>query len=92
MASAAEKMEALAYWVAGSILCVTCALLGTPIWSIVIGLTNGFNITSTAGINNLHAVQSIPMEYYGFLVIFEVALILRTVFVVWSRTTYDQTY
>jgi hypothetical protein len=92
MASAAEKMEALAYWVAGSILCVTCALLGTPIWSLVIGMTNSFQITGAQGISNLHAVQPIPMEYYGFLIVFEIALILRTTFVVWSRSTYDQTY
>lgn len=82
-------MEALAYWVGGSILCITCALLGTPLWSTVIGITNSFHITGDLGMSNLHAVQPVPMIYYGFLVVFEVALIIRTAFVVWSRGDYE---
>ena len=89
MAAAAEKMEALAYWVACSILTVTCALLGTPIWSIVIGILNSMHITGELGASNLNAVQPIPMMYYGFLVVFEIAVILRTAFVVWSKSTYE---
>ena len=91
MATAQEKMEALAFWVAGSILTVTCALMGTPIWSTVIGVLNSLNMTGQLAQSNLHAVQPIPMMYYGFLVCFEIALIIRTAFVVWSRTTYEST-
>jgi hypothetical protein len=89
MASAAEKMEALAYWVAASILTVTCALMGTPIWATIMGVLNSLNIVGANNISNLHAVQPIPMMYYGFLVCFEIAVILRTVFVVWSKSTYE---
>ncbi len=92
MASPAEKIEALAFWVGGSILLITCALLGTPLWSIIIGIQNSFGIVGEAGMSNLHAVQPIPMIYYGFLVVFEIALILRTVFVVWSRGSYETNY
>ena len=89
MASAPEKIEALAYWVGTSILVVTCALMGTPIWSTVIGILNAMNIVGVNNISNLHAVQPIPMMYYGFLVCFEIAVIIRTVFVVWSKSTYE---
>jgi hypothetical protein len=92
MASGAEKMEALAYWAGGSILTVTMALMGTPIWGTVYGVLNALNMSGDFTRSNLHAVQPIPMMYYGFLVAFEIALILRTVFVVWSKTTYDTSY
>jgi hypothetical protein len=92
MASAPEKMEALAFWVATSILVVTMALLGTPIWATVIGILNSMSITGANNISNLHAVQPIPMIYYGFLVCFEIAVIIRTVFVVWSKSTYENTF
>ena len=92
MASAPEKIEALAYWIAASVLCVTCALLGTPVWSTVLGVLNSFNIIGSAGVGNLHAVQPIPMMYYGFLICFEIAVIIRTVFVVWSKTTYETNF
>lgn len=92
MATAQDKIEALAYWVGGSILCITCALLGAPLWSIINGINNGFHITGDMGMSNLHAVQPVPMLYYGFLVCFEIALIIRTVFVVWSVTTYETNY
>ena len=92
MASAAEKMEALAFWVAASILVVTMALMGSPIWSTVIGILNSMSITGANNISNLHAVQPIPMIYYGFLVCFEIAVIIRTVFVVWSKSTYENTF
>jgi hypothetical protein len=90
MATVQEKIEALVYWVAGSILLVTCAILGTPVWSTILTILNTMRISGTLGISSLHAVQPIPMMYYGFLVIFEIALILRTVFVVWSKTSYQQ--
>ena len=89
MATSQEKMEALAYWAGGSILTITCALMGTPIWSTVIGILNSLNMVGNAARANLHAVQPIPMMYYGFLICFEIALILRTAFVVWSKTTYQ---
>ena len=92
MASAPEKMEALAFWVATSILVVTMALMGSPIWSTVIGILNSMSITGANNISNLHAVQPIPMIYYGFLVCFEIAVIIRTVFVVWSKSTYENTF
>ena len=92
MASAPEKMEALAYWVAASILVVTMALMGSPIWATVIGILNSMSITGANNISNLHAVQPIPMIYYGFLVCFEIAVIIRTVFVVWSKSTYENTF
>jgi len=92
MASAPEKMEALAFWVATTILVITVALLGSPIWSTIIGVLNSLSITGANNISNLHAVQPIPMIYYGFLVCFEIAVIIRTVFVVWSKSTYDSTF
>jgi len=92
MASAPEKMEALAFWVATSILVVTMALMGSPIWATVIGILNSMSITGANNISNLHAVQPIPMIYYGFLVCFEIAVIIRTVFVVWSKSTYENTF
>jgi hypothetical protein len=92
MATAAEKMEALAYWAGGSILCATMALMGTPIWGTIYGVLNALNMTGDFTRSNLHAVQPIPMMYYGFLVAFEIALIIRTVFVVWSKTTYETSY
>lgn len=92
MASAAEKMEALAYWVAASILTVTCALLGTPLWGTVIGILNAMTITGAGNMANLHAVQPVPMMYYGFLICFEAAVIIRAVFVVWSKGTYESTF
>ena len=92
MASAQEKMEAIAYWAGGSVLAITCAFLGTPVWSVVSNINNGFHITGEMGMSNLHAVQPVPMLYYGFLVCFEVALIIRTVFVVWSVGQYESNY
>lgn len=92
MSSAQEKMEALAYWVGGSLLCLTMAYFGTPLWSLIQGINSGFGITGDLGMSNLHAVQPIPMIYYGFLVAFECALVIRTVFVVWSQTTYETGY
>lgn len=92
MATAQEKMEALVYWVGGSILTVTMALMGTPIWATIIGILNSFQMVGSAAQQNLHAVQPIPMAYYGFLICFEIALIIRTVFVVWSRTTYETSF
>jgi len=92
MATAAEKMEALAYWAAGSILTVTMAFMGTPIWATVYGVLNALNMSGEFTRSNLHAVQPIPMMYFGFLVAFEIALVIRTVFVVWSKTTYEQGY
>jgi hypothetical protein len=92
MASVQDKMEALAYWVGGSILCVVMAFFGTPLWSLIHGINSGFGITGEMGMSNLHAVQPIPLIYYGFLGAFEIALIIRTAFVVWSATTYEQGY
>ena len=92
MASAPEKMEALAFWVATTILVITVALLGSPIWAVIIGVLNSLSITGANNISNLHAVQPIPMIYYGFLVCFEIAVIIRTVFVVWSKSTYENTF
>lgn len=92
MASAQDKLEALTYWVAGSILLVTLAVLGSPLWAIVQGVNAGFHITGTLGQATLHAVQPVPMLYYGFLVVFEIALIIRTVFVVWSRGGYESSF
>ena len=89
MATVQDKMESMVYAVCGSLLTITCALLGGPLWSIIITVQNSFHITGDAGMSNLHAVQPVPMIYYGFLVVFEIALIVRTVFVVWSRTTYE---
>lgn len=92
MATAPEKMEALAYWAGGSILTVTMAFMGTPIWSTVYGVLNALNMSGDFTRSNLHAVQPIPMMYFGFLVAFEIALVIRTVFVVWSKTTYAEGY
>lgn len=92
MATAPEKMEALAYWAGGSILTVTMAFMGTPIWSTVYGVLNALNMSGDFARSNLRAVQPIPMMYFGFLVAFEIALIIRTVFVVWSKTTYVEGY
>jgi hypothetical protein len=89
MATAQDKIEALAYLVGGTILCITMAIFGSPLWSTIMTINNAFHITGAEGMNNLHAVQPIPMIYYGFLVCFDIALIIRTVFVVWSRTTYE---
>jgi hypothetical protein len=92
MASAQEKIEAVAYWIAGSILCVTMALFGTPLWATISSINNAFHMSGTMAASNLHAVQGVPLQYYGFLVAFEVALILRTVFVVWSRGSYESNF
>jgi len=92
MATPAEKMEALAYWAGGSILTVTMAFMGTPIWGTVYGVLNALNMSGDFTRANLHAVQPIPMMYYGFLVAFEVALIIRTAFVVWSKGEYGAQY
>jgi len=92
MASTQEKMEAMAIWVGGSILCLTMAFFGTPLWSIINGINSAFHITGEMGMSNLHAVQPIPMIYYGFLVVFEIALIVRTAFVVWSSGSYETGY
>ncbi len=92
MASVQEKMEALAYWVGGTILVITMAFFGTPLWSIINGINSGFSITGDMGLSNLHAVQPIQMIYYGFLVVFEIALIVRTAFVVWSSGSYEMGY
>ena len=90
MATAQEKMDALVIWVSSSIITVTMAFLGTPIWNTVITILNAWHLSGTMAMSNLHAVQPVPMMYYGFLVAFEIAVIIRTVFVVWSRTTYEQ--
>ena len=92
MATASEKMESLAYMAAGSILTVTMALFGTPLWSTVYTILNALNMSGDFTRQNLHSVQALPMMYYGFLVAFEIALIIRTVFVVWSQTTYETQY
>lgn len=89
MATAQEKMEALAIWVAISILSVTMALIGTPIWSTIVSILNAFQMTGPVALQQTHSVQYIPMIYYGFWVCLEIAVIIRTVFVVWSRTTYE---
>ena len=88
MATAQEKLEAIVYWAGASILTITMALAGTPIWSTVNNINNGLQMVGNGA--SMQAVQGIPGEYYGFLVAFEVAVIIRTVFVVWSRTTYEQ--
>lgn len=90
MATAQEKLEAIMYWACASILTITMALAGTPIWSIIDGINNNLHMVGAAAAQNMHSVQGVPGEYYGFLVAFEIAVILRTVFVVWSRTTYEQ--
>jgi len=92
MATAQEKMESLALWVGGSLLVLTCAFLGTPLWSIISGVNSAFHITGELGMSNLHSVQPVPMIYYGFLIVFEIALIVRTAFVVWSTGSYEQGY
>ena len=92
MASAPEKMEALAYMAGGSILTVTMAFMGTPLWGTIYGILNGLNMAGDFTRSNLQAVQPIPMMYYGFLVAFEIALIIRTVFVIWSKSAYESTY
>ena len=92
MATAQEKMDALVIWVSASIITVTMAFLGTPIWNTVTNILNAWHLTGTMAMSNLHAVQPVPMMYYGFLVVFEIAVIVRTVFVVWSRSTYEQGY
>lgn len=90
MATVQEKIEAVAYWAGASILTITMALAGTPIWSIIDSINNNLHMVGATAAQNMHAVQGVPGEYYGFLVCFEIAVILRTVFVVWSRTTYEQ--
>ena len=90
MATAQEKMDALVIWVSSSIITVTMAFHGTPIWNTVITILNAWHLSGSMAMSNLHAVQPVPMMYYGFLVAFEIAVIIRTVFVVWSRTTYEQ--
>ncbi len=92
MASVQEKMEALAYWVGGTLLAIVLALFGTPLWSIVNGINSGFAITGEMGLSNLHAVQPVQMIYYSFLVVFEISLIVRTAFVVWSSSSYEVGY
>ncbi len=92
MASAQEKMDALAIWIAMSIFNITMCLMGSPIWGIVVSINNGFHIVGDSGMSNLHAVQPIPMIYYGFFVCLEIAIVLRTVFVIWGKTTYVQGY
>ena len=92
MASAPEKIEAIVYMAAGSILTVTMAFMGTPIWGTIYGVLNGLNMSGAFTRSNLQAVQPIPMMYYGFLVAFEVALVIRTVFVIWSKSAYESTY
>ena len=92
MASAQEKMDALVIWVSASIITVTMAFLGTPIWNTVTNILNAWHLTGAMAMSNLHAVQPVPMMYYGFLVVFEIAVIVRTVFVVWSKSTYEQGY
>ena len=92
MATAQEKMDALVIWVSSSIITVTLAFLGTPIWGTVMSVLNSLHLTGSLAMSNLHAVQPVPTMYYGFLVVFEIAVIIRTVFVVWSRTTYEQGY
>ena len=92
MASAPEKIEAIVYMAAGSILTVTMAFMGTPIWGTIYGVLNGLNMSGAFTRSNLQAVQPIPMMYYGFLVAFEIALIIRTVFVIWSKSAYESTY
>jgi hypothetical protein len=87
MATAQEKMEAITYWAAASILTITMALAGTPIWSTINTINNNLKMVGNGA--SMHAVQGVPGEYYGFLICFEIAVILRTVFVVWSRTTYE---
>ena len=90
MATAQEKMEALAYWAGASVLTITMALAGTPIWSTINNINNQLHMIGSFSIQNMNTVQGVPSEYYGFLVCFEVAVIIRTVFVVWSRTTYTE--
>ena len=92
MASAPEKIEAIVYMAAGSILTVTMAFMGTPIWGTIYGVLNGLNMSGASTRSNLQAVQPTPMMYYGFLIAFEVALLIRTVFVVWSKSQYEGTY
>ena len=92
MASAPEKIEAIVYMAAGSILTVTMAFMGTPIWGTIYGVLNGLNMSGAFTRSNLQAVQPIPMMYYGFLIAFEVALLIRTVFVIWSKSAYESTY
>lgn len=92
MATVQDKMEAVAYWVAGSILTFVMAIFGGPLWSIVATVQNSFHITGEMGMSNLHAVQPVPMIYYGFLVGFEIALIVRTAFVVWSAGSYESSF
>lgn len=92
MATVQDKMEAVAYWVAGSILTFVMAIFGGPLWSIVATVQNGFHITGEMGMSNLHAVQPVPMIYYGFLTAFEISLIIRTAFVVWSSGSYESQY
>ena len=92
MASAPEKIEAIVYMAAGSILTVTMAFMGTPIWGTIYGVLNGLNMSGAFTRSNLQAVQPIPMMYYGFLIAFEVALLIRTVFVVWSKSEYAGNY
>lgn len=92
MATVQEKMEAVAYWVGGSILCVVMAFFGTPLWGTIQSINDGFQISGAQAMSNMHAVQPVPMVYYGFLVAFEIALISRTAFIVWSRTTYESAY
>ena len=90
METAQEKMEAVVYWAGASILTVTMALAGTPIWSTINGINNNLHMVGTLAAQNMHTVQGVPGFYYAFLIIFEIAVIIRTVFVVWSRTTYQQ--
>jgi hypothetical protein len=92
MSTAQEKMDALAIWVAMSIFNVTMCLLGTTIWGVVDSINSGFHISGDIGMAGLHAVQPVPMIYYGFFVVLEFAIVLRTVFVIWSKTTYTQGY
>lgn len=92
MASAQEKMQALSYWIAGSIITITVALLGTPLFDTISKINNAFHMTGSLAESNMHAVQGVPMEYYTFLICFEVALIIRTAFVVWSRGSYESSF
>jgi len=91
MATVQEKIEALAYMVCTAILCLVGVLFGSVLFATTNNILTGWNIQGAWGLGMLHAVQPNELIYYGVIFVFFIAMIVRTVFVVFSKTTYVET-
>ena len=89
MATTAEKVDALGYLIAGTLVILALAYIGSPLWGSILPMANGEITATSKGALLSIATQPITMWYYGFLIVCEIALLARTGFIIFSRVDYQ---